>query len=261
MPRLMRWVSGLILICTLTTDRPAPWLGPGTRFQLMSVSVQQYVDTPRSTNAVVGDVQPPSAHSRPRPAGQFGARRRGPPRGWHGARPPIAPRGRSILRIANGATAISGPTTSAPGGYRPLPGEAEPPRSTVKPPFRGRRWSHPPVRSWRRRLPGEVRLAAGLLAITASPSAFSTRSRERLDRVAHLGIALPSSSTPNSFAGMRPSVFRPTSMIAKSFSIAATMPADHGAFLEVAASEAFVEQGREVVAGGVLQRSSTRSGL
>ena len=53
MPRLMRWVSGLILtICTLTVSPTAStWLGWETRFQLMSVTCSRPSMPPRSTNA------------------------------------------------------------------------------------------------------------------------------------------------------------------------------------------------------------------
>ena len=102
-----------------------------------------------------------------------------------------------------------------------------PPRSTVKPPLT-RPTMAPMTGSFlantpSRRVQASSRRALSRL-MTASPRAFSIRSRNTSTVSPTLRIGLPASSTPNSFTGMRPSVFRPTSTIAKSFSIAATKP-------------------------------------
>jgi hypothetical protein len=53
MPRLMRWVSGLIFTIWTFTVSPtlSTWLGCETRFQLMSVTCSRPSMPPRSTNA------------------------------------------------------------------------------------------------------------------------------------------------------------------------------------------------------------------
>jgi len=64
-------------------------------------------------------------------------------------------------------------------------------------------------------------------------------------------IGLAPSPWPNSFRDTRPSVFRPTSTTAKSFSIAYDLALDDSAFVEVATAEGLVEEGREIIAGRV----------
>ncbi len=142
----------------------------------------------------------------------------------------MLPRGRSILRMAKGCSLpISGPTSRTGRMSTCEPGRKAdaPPRSTVKPPLT-RPTMAPLTGSLRaktssRRVQASSRLAFSRL-MTASPRAFSTRSRKTSTVSPTFRVALPSASTPNSLTLIRPSVFRPMSMIATSFSIPTTLP-------------------------------------
>src|SRR3990167_9199962 len=142
----------------------------------------------------------------------------------------MLPRGRSILRMAKGCSLpISGPTSRTGRMSTCEPGRKAlaPPRSTVKPPFT--RPTMEPITGCcsantpSRRVQASSRLAFSRL-MTASPRAFSRRSRKTSTLSPIFRVGLPASSTPNSLIRMRPSVFRPTSMMAKSFSMPTTMP-------------------------------------
>ena len=166
----------------------------------------------------------------------------------------MLPRGRSIFRMANGCSLpIRGPTsrTGRMSTWEPGRKAEAPPRSTVKPPLT--RPTMEPVTGWpspnttSRRVQASSRRAFSRL-ITASPEAFSTRSRNTSTVSPTLGTGLPS-PVWNSFTEMRPSVLRPTSTIRKSFFLADHVADHDAAFVQVAPGEALVEQRCEIVAG------------
>ena len=98
---------------------------------------------------------------------------------------------------------------------------------------------------------GPALLAAGLLARQHRLAQRVLDALEvDLDGVADLELACRLPLTPNSFSGTRPSVFRPTSMMAMSFSIAMTVPLTTWPSPESPAENDFEQRG-EIIAGGI----------
>ena len=140
----------------------------------------------------------------------------------------MLPRGRSIFRTAKGCSIFIRGATSRTGRISTCePGRKAdaPPRSTVKPPltrptmapltgsFLSNAFSSLSQLSSRRALSREM---------TASPSAFSIRSRKT--SISSPGFGAVDPGPVNSRSEIRPSVFRPTSTVTKSFSTAVTRP-------------------------------------
>ena len=141
----------------------------------------------------------------------------------------MLPRRRSILRIWNGCLEpINGVMSRTGRTSTWLPGRkaTAPPRSTVKPPL-----TRPKIAPSTRSLSANAfssttqassRRARSRLSI-ASPWRFSIRSRN----TSTVSPTLTSGACPgraNSFSGTRPSAFSPTSITARSFSIAMMRP-------------------------------------
>ena len=141
----------------------------------------------------------------------------------------ILPRRRSIFRIWNGCEMpIRGPTSRTGRISTWLPGKnaTAPDKSTVKPPLT-RPNSTPLTRSLAAKAFSSWFQASSRRAFsrlkTASPMAFSTRSR----KTSTMSPTLTSAGRPateNSLSGTRPSIFKPTSIKTKSFSTATMVP-------------------------------------
>ena len=143
MPRLMRWVSLLILITWTFTVSPIPRISLGwlTRRQAMSVTCRRPSTPPRSTKAPysVMFLTTPSTTSPSLSRATISARCSARLSSRTARRDTtMLPRRRSIFRIWNGwGMCISGPASRTGRTSTWLPGRnaTAPPRSTVNPPL------------------------------------------------------------------------------------------------------------------------------
>ena len=141
----------------------------------------------------------------------------------------ILPRRRSIFKIWKGCGVFMSGVMSRTGRISTwLPGKnaVAPSKSTVKPPFTRPKIT-PSTRSSASKFFSNLTQLSSRRALsrerTASPMAFSIRST-KTSTSSPTPIAADRPAIENSRKGTRPSVFKPTSTIAKSFSIAVTRP-------------------------------------